>query len=387
MSSTLSAPFWGVFMTYSSKSYIEEKRAYWAMILPAFTIYLLVMAFPIVLSIVLSVSNYSGGKMFGGEKWGFAGFDAYLRVFRDPWFWNALKNNIYIVLVSVFGQLPLGFIFAYFIYAKIVKAPEFWQGVLYVPNIISVIVVGLLWQTIFSPHGPIAEVINSIRVREFQNQLRGIFKAAGGFSLSDDVIQKILDLVGPSGQAIFSDPLIDLRDLLSSFHGEPIEEVYNALGNLFVQKWSPTFLTRSNIAMLPILFVILWMYTGMYLILFLANMQKIDVQIVESARIDGANEGQVMRYIILPALSGTIVNAAILAISGSLSSFALVFAMTGGGPSRVTEILSIYMYNNAFLGRPNFPLANAISLIMVLISFGLIVLTKAVEKRYGGKEE
>jgi len=86
-------------MAFSSKSYIEEKRAYWAMVMPAFGIYLLVMAFPIVLSIVLSVSNYSGGKMFGGEKWGFAGFDAYLRVFRDPWFWNALKNNIYIVLI------------------------------------------------------------------------------------------------------------------------------------------------------------------------------------------------------------------------------------------------------------------------------------------------
>jgi len=81
-----------------------------------------------------------------------------------------------------------------------------------VPNIISVIVVGLLWQTIFSPHGPIAEVINSIRVREFQSQLRGIFDAAGGFSLSDDVVKRILDLVGPSGQAMFSDPLVDLRD-------------------------------------------------------------------------------------------------------------------------------------------------------------------------------
>jgi raffinose/stachyose/melibiose transport system permease protein len=45
------------------------------------------------------------------------------------------------------------------------------------------------------------------------------------------------------------------------------------------------------------------------------------------------------------------------------------------------------MYNNAFLGRPNFPLANAISLIMVLISFALIALTKVVEKRYGGKED
>jgi raffinose/stachyose/melibiose transport system permease protein len=116
-------------------------------------------------------------------------------------------------------------------------------------------------------------------------------------------------------------------------------------------------------------------------------MQKIDVQVIESARIDGANEAQVMRHIIMPALSGTIVNAAILAISGSLSSFALIFAMTGGGPSHVTEILSIYMYNKAFLGSPNFPLANAIALIMVAVSFLLIALTKALEKRYGGKEE
>ena len=139
--------------------------------------------------------------------------------------------------------------------------------------------------------------------------------------------------------------------------------------------------------MLPILFVILWMYTGMYLILFLANMQKIDTQVIESAKIDGANEAQVMRYIILPSLTGTIVNSAILAISGSLSSFALIFAMTGGGPSRITEILSIYMYNSAFLGRPNFPLANAIALIMVVISFGLILATKALERRFGGKED
>ena len=357
------------------------------MVTPAFVLYLLVMAFPIVLSIVLSVSNYSGGKMFGGEKWGYAGFGAYARVFTDPWFWNALKNNLYIVLISVFGQLPLGFIFAYFIYAKIVKAPGFWQGVLYVPNIISVIVVGLLWQSIFSPHGPIGELVNYFRVRGFENQLKGIFDAAGGFSLSDDVLHRILNLVGPSGQAMLSNPVADLRDLLSGYQGGPIGDVYTALSNIFVQKWTPAFLTKANIAMLPVLFVILWMYTGMYLILFLANMQKIDAQIIESARIDGANEGQVMRFIILPALSGTMVNSAILAISGSLSSFALIFAMTGGGPSRVTEILSIYMYNNAFLGRPNFPLANAISLVMVIISFALIVLTKAVERRYGGKEE
>jgi ABC-type sugar transport system permease subunit len=365
----------------------EEGRAYWMMVLPAFSIYLLVMAFPIVLSIALSVSNYSGGKMFGGEKWGFQGLQAYGRVLLDPFFWNALKNNVYIVLISVFGQLPLGFIFAYIIYSKLVKGPGFWQGVLYMPNIISVIVVGLLWQVVFSPYGPLAEIMNNIQRNSFQNHIQQIFRSSGGFAVTDEVAKKILDLAGPTGKAMFSNPVADLKDLLLSYSGQPFQEMLNAISNLFMTKWSPTFLSKPDIAMMPILFVILWMYTGMYLILFLANMQKIDSQIIESARIDGANEWQVMRFIILPALSGTILNSAILAIAGSLSSFALIFAMTGGGPSRVTEILSIYMYNNAFLGRPNFPLANAISLIMVGISIALIGLMKAMEKRFGGKEE
>jgi len=371
----------------------EEGRAYWMMVLPAFIIYLLVMAFPIILSIVLSVSNYSGGKMFGGEKWGFAGFAAYGRIFADPLFWNALKNNAYIVLISVFGQLPLAFIFAYLIFRKAVKWPDFWQSVLYVPNIISVIVVGLLWQTIFSPNGPLGEIMNSIYRHDFQVKLQAIFAAtgavssSGGLNVTDGLIKRLLDLVGPVGAAMFTDPAAELKDLLLSMNSDTIPQIMDSLSNLFVQKWSPDFLNKPDLAMLPVLFVILWMYTGMYLILFLANMQKIDVQIIEAARIDGAREGQVMRYIILPALSGTVVNSAILAISGSLSSFALVFAMTGGGPSHVTEILAIYMYNNAFLGRPNFPLSNAISLVMVLISVLLIMLTKVIEKRFGGKEE
>jgi raffinose/stachyose/melibiose transport system permease protein len=186
---------------------------------------------------------------------------------------------------------------------------------------------------------------------------------------------------------MFTNPLPELRDLIAGYPPNQYSQLVNDLTNLFVTRWTPEFLNQKGVAMLPVLFVILWMYTGMYLILFLANMQKIDTQIIESARIDGANEAQVMRHIILPALSGTIVNSAILAISGSLSSFALIFALTGGGPSRITEILSIYMYNNAFLGRPNFPLANAIALITVVISMLLILVTKAFESRYGGKEE
>jgi len=124
----------------------------------------------------------------------------------------------------------------------------------------------------------------------------------------------------------------------------------------------------------------------MYLILFHANMQKIDEAIIEAARIDGATEMQVMWNIIVPNLSGVIVNSAILCIAGSLNSFALIWAMTGGGPMNVTQVLAIYMYQNAFVGIPNFPLANAISLMIVIFSFILIGLTLWADKAFGGQE-
>jgi raffinose/stachyose/melibiose transport system permease protein len=138
--------------------------------------------------------------------------------------------------------------------------------------------------------------------------------------------------------------------------------------------------------MVPVLIVILWMYTGIYMLIFLANLQKIDVSIIEASKIDGATEMQTLRYIVLPALSGVIVTAAILAISGSLKSFDLIFVMTGGGPAYRTSVLSIYMYEKAFRGAPNYPVANAISTIMVVICFILIGLTRFTEKRLSSGE-
>jgi ABC-type sugar transport system permease subunit len=364
----------------------EEKRAYWAMILPAFLLYLLVLAFPIVLSIVLSLSNWNGGQLFGGERWRITGFQQYARLAGDPQFWLALKNNIYIVIVSVFGQLPLGFIFAYLIYRKIVRFGDFWQGVLYMPAIISVIVLGIMWGIIFSPTGLIADVMNGLYANAFSQRLTGLLREAGGLNVSDGLVKGIVAASDPQALTIFANPVAELKDLLLTYDPGQLEVLKGDLVNLLARKWTPEMLTKRDLAMLPIMFVVLWCWTGMYLILFLASMQKIDAAILDAARIDGAGEGQVMGQVVLPLLSGVIVNAAILCISGSLNSFALIYAMTGGGPARVTQLLSIYMYENAFVGSPNFPLANAIAMSIVIFSIVLIVLTKLAERRWGGKE-
>jgi len=291
----------------------EEKLSYALLVLPALLLYFFVMAFPTVFSVVLSLTNYSGGKVFSSNSFSFSGFRAYADVFSDPYFYIALKNNMLIVLISVFGQIPLGFFLAYILSRGLIKGTDFFQAMIYLPNVISAVIIGILFSRFFLT--------------------------------SNSVFLEIQRFFNPSAE----------------------------------------FVPGKN-AMITVLVVILWMYTGFYVIIFLANLQKIDVSIIEASKIDGASEMQTLRYIILPALSGVIVTCAILAIAGSLKSFDLIFVMTQGGPARRTSVLALYMYDKAFRGAPNYPVANAISTIMIIISFILIGLTRSAEKRFDAGE-
>lgn len=294
----------------------EAIWAYLLLALPPVLIYWAVTAYPAVFSVALSMTDYNGGKIFGGTRpINFVGLKVYLRMFQDPYFWIALKNNLYIVAVSVFGQIPLGFLFAYAIHRRLVRFRDFFQTLIYLPSVISTIVIGILWQAFFSPYGALTEIIR---------------------------------------------------------HFKP--------------GWINMIFLNPRLAIAAVLFVILWMYTGLYMIIFLANLQKISPEIIEAAKIDGASESQLIRYVILPSLSGVFVTSSILAISGSLRSFDLVFAMTAGNPARRTSVLAIYMYDTAFKGLPDFPLANAISTFMIIVSLALIVVVRLVARRFGGDE-
>jgi ABC-type sugar transport system permease subunit len=371
------------------RSGAEERLSYWLMILPAALVYALVMAFPTVMSLVLSLSDYAGGKMFdqAANHWGIVGFGRYAALFADPQFWVSLKNNVYIILVSVFGQIPLGFLFAYLLYRRLVAAPGFWQGILYMPAIISTIVIGSLWGALFSPYGPIADLVNQALQAGFHGKLDAILGAGASLPPSDEALRRIAELGGgPAAlaKAGLGGSLAELKDFLQGYGPGQLAELKSDLANLLAPRFSAAFMDKPDIAMLPVLFVILWQWTGFYLIIFLANMQRIDPQVVEAAQIDGAKEGQVLRHIILPSQSGVIVTMAIFAISGSLKSFDLIWAMNGD--KLATQVLSIYTYHSAFAAAPNYPLANAVSMVMVAISLALIFVTRGVEGRFGGKE-
>src|SRR6056297_1312410 len=139
-------------------------------------------------------------------------------------------------------------------------------------------------------------------------------------------------------------------------------------------------------AMIPILFVLLWMHTSLYMVMFLANMQRIPSTIIEAAKIDGASESRILSKIIVPALANVIFTSSIFAISGSLKSFDLVYAMTGGGPVNYTSVMSIYLYKHTFTYN-NYGYGSAVSVIIVILSVGLITLSRRIYTRFQEKYE
>jgi multiple sugar transport system permease protein/raffinose/stachyose/melibiose transport system permease protein len=290
----------------------QKMASYLILIIPGLILFASVIVFPIFYSFSLSFTKWNGyGKSL------FVGLENYTTILTDPVFLHALRNNLLIVAVSVFGQIPLGFLLAYMLHRKMVKKGEFYQTMIFLPITISPVVVALLWNQIFSSSGMVTALI-----RNFTGNSQYVMK-------------------------IFED---------------------------------------KSLAIVPILFVLLWMHTGTYMIIYLANLQKITPSVLEAAQIDGATESQMLGRIILPSMIGTIATTAIFAIAGSLKAFDLIFAMTGGGPAHFTEVIALYMYTNTFKYY-KYGFGSAASILIVLLSVGLILILQAISTRIERKYE
>ncbi len=108
------------------------------------------------------------------------------------------------------------------------------------------------------------------------------------------------------------------------------------------------WLSDENTVIFAIIVVVMWQYVGYHMVIQLAAMKNIPPSLYEVAAIDGASKWQQFILLTLPLIKPILKVDAILIITGSLKYFDLVFAMTGGGPSHASEVLSTYMYYQGF---------------------------------------
>jgi raffinose/stachyose/melibiose transport system permease protein len=137
--------------------------------------------------------------------------------------------------------------------------------------------------------------------------------------------------------------------LMWYFIYHPSVGLLNQAIRLFGAKdFSFAWLSESSTAMFAVVMSVAWQWTGYHMVLYIAGMTSISQEIIESARIDGANILQIVRHIVFPFLIPMISVSSVLITTSSLRSFDSVYIMTQGGPNHATEVLASHMYVKSF---------------------------------------
>ncbi|TMG25432.1 MAG: sugar ABC transporter permease [Chloroflexi bacterium] len=116
--------------------------------------------------------------------------------------------------------------------------------------------------------------------------------------------------------------------------------------------------------------VMAWMWTGFAMVIISASLKSISAELLEAARVDGANEWQVFRGIVFPLLLPTIAVVSTTMIITALKAFDVVYTMTGGNFN--TDVVANLMYKQISFGDFGFASAIAVVLLLAIIPIMLV---------------
>lgn len=157
----------------------------------------------------------------------------------------------------------------------------------------------------------------------------------------------------------------------------------NLLTMIGLESWNRMWLVETaGLFPLPLFcigFVSMWQYMGSTMMLYMAAIQGIPEEMYEAAYIDGASRIKCIWHITLPLIRPMVKISTVLSCIGSLKFFDLVFTMTNGGPSHLTEVLATHLYQQSFLFW-DYSYGSALSIILVILCLAFtFVLNKLVK--------
>lgn len=117
---------------------------------PAVLVYTLIMIIPLFGTLNLSLFNVTEARQTV-----FVGLDNFRTLFGDPrWadaFWNALGNNLWFFLIHMIVQNPIGILLAAILSSPRLRFTAFYRTAIFIPTILSFVIVGFVWKLILSP--------------------------------------------------------------------------------------------------------------------------------------------------------------------------------------------------------------------------------------------
>jgi raffinose/stachyose/melibiose transport system permease protein len=163
--------------------------------------------------------------------------------------------------------------------------------------------------------------------------------------------------------------------------------VFSSVLPQIAEKTAIAFLGQSwlgdpKVSFFSIIIVSLWNGVGYMMIIYLAALQGVPQSLKEAAIIDGANAFQTLRSVTLPMITHAITICFFLTLNGAFKVYEVVYGLTGGGPGRSTQVITMNIYEEAFSNNFRYGYASAKSVILfaIVLIFTLIQL-RVMKKR------
>jgi alpha-glucoside transport system permease protein len=127
-----------------------------------------------------------------------------------------------------------------------------------------------------------------------------------------------------------------------------------------------SWLGDQGIVNFALIAVGIWGSVGFATVILSAAVKSIPAEVIESARVEGANERQIFFRMILPMVSLPISVLAVTLVVNVIKLFDLIFVMTGGGPGTASQVIAFTMYQQAF-GAGQWGYGAAVAVVMLVL--------------------
>ena len=265
---------------------------------------------PTLTSIYYSLTNWDGIGDITPQN--FVGISNYRFLLSGGYFqfWPAFAHNFIWLAWLTFIATPLGIFFAVLL-DRDIRGTRVYQSVFYLPVVLSLVVVGFIWELQFAP------------TDGFINNAFGLVKSG-----------KIIDWLG-----------------------------------------------NPHINLFAVLVAASWRHVGYMMVIYLAGLKSVDPTLREAAKVDGANEVQIVFRVVFPVMAPINTVIVVLTAIESLRAFDLAFIINQG--KNGLELLSILITNNSISESTRVGFGSAIAVILLVVSLGPIVafLSQAMRQR------
>lgn len=300
---------------------------------------------PSVLAIAVFVYGFIGftgyvsltrwNKLMPDFTW--AGLRNYQTLFAHPRFQIDVRNTVVFTVFFLAASLAIGFFLAVLLDQR-VKGENFFRSVYLFPMAISFVVTGVVWRWLLNP---------------------------GSAEMGSTGVNLLLEHMGLGflKWGWFTDPTV--------LYIHPDSNLGMALNRMGLG-----FLTTDkvgiSVAMISLVVAATWQMSGYVMALYLAGLRGIPEELREAARVDGASEIQIYRYVVLPLLRPITLGAVIILGHISLKIYDLVVAMTGPGIGFSTDVPAFFMWETTFHSN-RFAQGASIAIILLIMVAVLIV--------------